>query len=370
VPTVLFVSKPIVPPFHDGTKCIVRDLATSLERVTPKIMSSPGAPPLARAISEPVYRESGRFRPSARQNLRALAWLLTRARADLWHFVFAPNVRTSQVGRVLKRVRRVPVVQTVASAPRSFVRASALLFGDVVVAQSAWTRTRFEQSFADEGLPRELWPRLEVIFPPLGPVPPRSASAQIDARRALDIPENAPVFVYPGDLETSSGAETVAAAVAGIAERVPKAVVVFAYRPKSAAAQPIAETLAGRVPARHVRFTSTLTDVLSLIAGSKAVLFPVDDLWGKVDLPIVLLESMALGVPVIALDQGPLSELEGVKHVRDLRPASLVLAVAELQQTPELCARIAAEQRAFIAQHAHVSIVSRAYESLYAELIS
>ncbi len=38
---------------------------------------------------------------------------------------------------------------------------------------------------------------------------------------------------------------------------------------------------------------------------------PVDDLHGKVDLPIVLLEALTLGTPALVLDEGPLSGTHG-----------------------------------------------------------
>src|SRR5262245_46317548 len=124
---VLFVSKPIAPPFHDGTKCLVRDVARELTTVQPIVMSTPSAPALARVEQARVYAAPGKFAPSLAANLRAASWLLLRSRADLWHFVFAPNPRTSRAGRLIAGLRRMPVVQTVASPPRSFDAIDRLL---------------------------------------------------------------------------------------------------------------------------------------------------------------------------------------------------------------------------------------------------
>jgi len=159
---VLFVSKPIVPPFHDGTKCLVRDVALHLERAEAMVMSAPGAPALESAVDAelypsrdgrvpvqmaPVYPGAGRFAPALRDNVRAAAFLLARSRADVWHYVFAPNPKSSVVGCAIGRLRRVPVLQTVASAPRRFEGLSRLLFGQIVVAQSEWTRARVVDAY-------------------------------------------------------------------------------------------------------------------------------------------------------------------------------------------------------------------------------
>lgn len=362
-PRVLFVSKPIVPPFHDGTKCLVRDVATHLALVDPIVMSSRGAPvPVAApgfssVHAAHVYGAADRFSPGIGQNLRAAAWLFARARADVWHFVFAPNPKTSAIGAALRRIRKTPVVQTIASPPRSFASIHRLLFGDVVVAQSRWTADR---------IPGRR--RVEVIPPPVGELTPRSVDAQRELRKKLEIDDHAPVFVYPGDLETSSGAELVASAVRPIAGALPDAIVVFAYRQKSPRAAPIARALAERLDSRRVRFTAKLPDVLVLIQTAAAVLFPVDDLWGKVDLPIVLLEAMQLGVPVVALDHGPLRDLQGVVRTPPGDAAMLARQAVALVRETEHRARVIAAQKDAIVRTHRAEVVARAYEQLYLEV--
>jgi glycosyltransferase involved in cell wall biosynthesis len=375
---VLFVSKPIAPPFHDGTKCLVRDVAFELTQVLPIVMSTAGAPSIESAVGRSamspieeahVYSDAGAFSPSFAANLRAAAWLFTRARADLWHFVFAPNARTSRVGRILARSRRVPVVQTVASPPKSFERPGRLLFGDVVVAQSQWTLDRLRSGLTRErgSVPRGT--RLEVIPPPLGALSPRSPAALAAARAELDIAPEAPILVYPGDLETSSGARAVAELVAPLAREVSGLVVVFAYRAKSPRAFEVARSIAGSLDPRQVRVKGDVGDVLALIQTSSAVLFPVDDLWGKVDLPIVLLEAMALGVPVILYDWGPLSELEGALRVPTGDNRELLSATLAVLRDAGLRGRVVAEQREAVARRHDAKLTARAYERLYLELL-
>jgi len=370
-PRVLFVSKPIAPPFHDGSKCLVRDVARHLTRVAPIVLSTPGAPALIAAAgalpvrSVAAYAAPGGFTPAFSANLRAAAWVLLRSRASVWHFVFAPNPRTSGAGKLLRRLRAMPVVQTVASPPRSFADPQSLFFGDVLVAQSAWTRTAIETSYAGSGLAA---PRLAVIPPPVPDLASPSAEAIASARHDLGLTPDQRYLLYPGDLETSSGAETTAA----LAERVPAAlpgvVTVFAYRRKSPRAAEVAARLTRRLPPAHTRFSENTPNILALIAGAAAVVFPVDDLWGKVDLPIVLLEAMALGVPVAVLDQGPLQDLQGVVKVPNLDAGRWLAELSSLFGDSERCAALVAGQRAALSERHAASVVARAYEDLYLEL--
>ncbi|MEP7049906.1 MAG: glycosyltransferase [Pseudomonadota bacterium] len=371
-PSVLFVSKPIAPPFHDGSKCLVRDVARHLTRIDPIVLATPGAPALlaasgARAVrSVAAYGTPGGFTPAFSANLRAAAWVLLGSRASVWHFVFAPNARTSRAGSVLKRARRVPVVQTVASPPRSFADPQSLFFGDVLVAQSAWTRAQIESSFEGSGLRA---PPIAVIAPPVPDLDAPSTADVNSVRRELNLSPQQRYVIYPGDLETSSGAEATAALAQRLAALLPDVVTVFAYRRKTPAADAVAARLRASLPPAHTRFVENAPNILALLAGAGAVLFPVDDLWGKVDLPIVLLEAMQLGVPVLALDQGPLCDLSGVVKVPDLAVQSWLAAVSSVLGDDARAAHVAAEQRAALDDRHRAASVARAYEDLYLGLV-
>lgn len=370
-PSVLFVSKPVAPPFHDGSKCLVRDVARNLTRVAPIVLSTPGAPELTVAAgalpirSVAAYGAPGGFTPAFTANLRAAAWVLLRSRASVWHFVFAPNARTSGAGKWLRRMRGVPVVQTVASPPRSFAEPERLFFGDVLVAQSAWTKSAIETSYEASGSSA---PRIEVIPPPVPDVSTPSPGQVARVRHDLQLVPTQRYLLYPGDLETSSGAEATAALSERVAETLPDVVTVFAYRRKSARAAEVAARLAARLAPHRSRFVENAPDILALLAGAAAVVFPVDDLWGKVDLPIVLLEAMALGTPVLVLDRGPLQDLKGVVRVKALEASDWLGEVQSLLAQPERCAAIAADQRSALAERHAAQVVARAYEDLYLSL--
>lgn len=365
---VLFVSKPVVEPFNDGSKCLVRDISNSLRNHVPRIMVPRGADT---DVSEDrvarVYGRSGSYRPALMDNAQVLMWLLTRSKEALWHFVFAPNLRTSQVAKALKWVRRVPIVQTVASPPRSFATPGRLLFGDVIVAQSRWTQQRFMSAFAEAGV--EPPPRIEVIAPCVPEIAQPGEDRKRAARAQLAIGEHAPVLVYPGDLEVSHGAEWVAEAVPPLIEKTPNLCVVFAYRNKTPTAAVHAQRLRERLPAANVRVLPEFFDIHALIAVATGVLFPVDDLFGKVDIPIVLLEAMQLGTPVISLDSGPLADLQGVLQTAAGDIAALVHHASRLVGEGDFRQACTAMQRDVIERGHRPAHAAARYEAIYDQLL-
>lgn len=317
------------------------------------------------AVAHAVYGSGGGYRPGLAANLRAAVWLLTTRRADVWHFLFAPNPRTSQVGRHLRALRGVPTVQTIASPPRSFQNPGRLLFGDKIVAQSRWTKDQFEAAFRQERL---LPPPIEVIPPPAPSVVVPERADQVEALLRLGLDPARPLFLYPGDLEVSQGADHAVAFSEALRPQLAQAQVVIAYRAKTPHADARAEALRRQADPARVTIAREVPEFLRLVAAATAVLFPVDDLYGKVDLPIVLLEALGLGTPVLALDRGPLRELEGALHLpwdHDAWVAAAVRVCREpgFREHLTLAGKRAASTRFSAAQ------VAASYEAIYRSLL-
>jgi hypothetical protein len=362
LPTVQFVSKSIGPPFRDGTKCFVRDLTNHLETVHPLVLGTSEDCSELQAERVPLYDGRGHFAPGLRDNMKAFLWLLTRSRANLWHFVFAPNPRSSQMARALGWLRRVPSIQTVASPPRTFESPARLLFGDRVVTQSRWTRDRFFDAYRALG---QEPPPIEVI-PPIAPaVPTPSPEAIARVRSALEVSPEDELLVYPGDLEMSQGADRVALLAKELTQRttLKRTTVVFAYRNKTPRAALRARELSEALSGTGARFLPETPDIHALLRTATAILFPVDDLYGKVDMPIVLLEAIRLGTPIITSGEGPLGELTRAHHHPFEIPTWLetigaILRGKDREPPPR-----------DLGPH-EPEAVARAYETLYEELLS
>ncbi|MBL8600580.1 MAG: glycosyltransferase [Myxococcales bacterium] len=282
-PRALFVSKPIAPPWNDSNKNLVRDLARATTRVEPVVMTPRGVD-FDGAAQVALYQDLGTYAPSKWANLRVLEHLVAGPRYALWHFFFAPNPPTLHAGRAAAWLRKTPTVHTLASAPDRLEAVAPSLFANQVVVLSEHTRRRLARVGVES----------TVIAPCLGPVSvdPEAVAA---ARRRYDLP--ARFALYAGDLEHSNGAETFVKAAA----LAPSVGWVIAARPKTARAH---EALAAlKALAEHtgakVTFLGALDDILAVVKAASVNTLVVDTLNAKMDYPLVLLEAMALGVPVM-----------------------------------------------------------------------
>jgi glycosyltransferase involved in cell wall biosynthesis len=374
VQRILFVSKPVVPPWHDGSKNLVRDIATHLRRAEPTVLTCPGFDPLCDdrgkpVREEPIYKKGGRFAPAASANLRVLARLLVGDSHDVWHFVSAPHGASSAAARFARSVRRTAgwrgaTVQTLASAPKRWSEAPRLLFGDRVVVQSEWARARIIGAGAPAGSLR--------VIPPCARAPREARPEDIEKVRLRYSLGAGPIVVYPGDYEVSTGAMTVARAARDVLAKVPDATLVFACRAKTPLAGAareavVAETSDPALSARVVH-VGEIDDLHTLLAAARVVAFPVDDLYGKVDVPLVVIESLALGIPLVLLRGGPLEMVAAARFVNGGDAGALAAEIVRLLTNEPAARELGGRGREEYQARFSPRVVAAQYDELYAEL--
>lgn len=237
-----------------------------------------------------------------------------------------------------------------------------MLFGDELVVQSRATETNLLNAARAE---RFELPPLSVVPPPVAALVQPTSDAIAAARAELGIGPGERIVLYPGDLEVSSGADVTQALVKPLCERFPDAVVVFAYRNKTPRAAERAATLKQLLQGQRVRITDRVASMHALLAASDIVIFPVDDLWGKVDQPIVLLEALALGVPCLVLDRGPLRDIEAATKVAAIDTRPWLDAITQLLGEGNVRAAAIAAGCAAAARVYAPGVVARAYEAIY-----
>lgn len=365
--SVLLVSKPVGPPWNDSSKNMVRDLAWSMTRHRPVVMTRRGEP--ARppgGVSDPVYpAEAGAFAPALLDNARVMRRLLAGRRGDLWHFFFAPNPRSSRAGALAARLRRMTArtVHTICSAPSEAASIDEVLFARCNVVLSRHT----EQRMLAAGVPAA---RLRRIAPGIEPLSPPTAEARRTARRALALPATAPLWVYPGDLEFGDGA---AMAIDALAAGDPETLLVMACRVKTAGAREAESELRARAARRgiadRVLWIGETPHIHGLLGAADVVALPADTLYAKMDYPLVLIEAMTLGRPVVVTAGTAAEELgEHGARVVAADADAVAAAVDALLADADLRARVGDAARAGALAALTRDRMAGAYEALYDEL--
>jgi phosphatidylinositol alpha-1,6-mannosyltransferase len=350
---VLFVSKPVTPPWNDSSKNLVRDVAGHLQKHTPVVMRGSGEP--------------SSFSPRLGENLDVLRQLLWESHADLWHFFFAPNRKSSGAGRFAATVRRVPTVHTVCSLPPEGSALKKLLFADVTVALSRFSYDRFAAAGVDA--------RALRLVPPCVPALPEPTDEERAAlRERHGLPRSASVWIYPGDLEHGGGADV---ALEGFAAwNRPDAILVMACREKTPKAAPEKVRLVARAKDWRIddklRWVGETPHIHELLALSDFTVLPNRSPYAKMDYPLVVLEAMCLGRPVVVGEGTPAEELAdaGGAIAVETTGAALAEAIERLSVDADADARrsLGARARDLVLEQFSPAKVASAYETLYEEI--
>ncbi|MDP3936693.1 MAG: hypothetical protein Q8R92_01000, partial [Deltaproteobacteria bacterium] len=198
---VLYVSKPLSPPWNDSGKNLVHDLAEALPRHDVRVFAGPGFEPRSPRVA--VHRRLGEsaYSPGLAQKAAIFGALLKLPReVRALHFFFAPNPVTSHVARIARALNRRPAVQTVSSSPADYGAVARLCFGDRVVALSEYNR----RMLAGAGVRNvvKIHPGLDLSRQT------ENAKGAARWREALAV-EGRRVVLYAGDYEFSQGAQLV-----------------------------------------------------------------------------------------------------------------------------------------------------------------
>jgi phosphatidylinositol alpha-1,6-mannosyltransferase len=183
------------------------------------------------------------------------------------------------------------------------------------------------------------------------------------------------VVLYPGDYQFSRAAWTFAEAIPRLADL--PITFIMACRIKQARSRQIEQRIRAMLIDRgvieRVQMHNEVSDMIELLTACDLCLLPAESTFAKMDLPLVLIEAMALGVPLVVADRPPLSEILGDPKtglaVPPDDPEALAVAVRGLLASPDRLERARAAARRSARERFDITSVSHKYEDLYAELI-
>jgi glycosyltransferase involved in cell wall biosynthesis len=365
---VLMVSKPVCPPWSDSSKNLARDIAVSSTHTEYWLLGRPDyQPEWPRVHWEPIYKATGGYAPGLAQNARVFLKVLTaRNDVDAYHFFFAPNPLSSKIAGALVAVTGRPTLHTICSVPKSFEGIKSLMFADAVVALSDYTAGELRRG----GVP-------QVHMIPPGIEPDRLAvPAQNQLAKRLGV-DGRPVVLFAGDYESPGSHQVLLAAVPEVLKAVPEARFVLACRLKTPDAKSHelrAQALAAAGGfSDAVVFLNEVDDVASLIALCTVSVLPTSNLHRKMDIPLVLLECMAMRKPVVVTEIEPLREISGsggggVVSVPPEDAPGLARAIIRILSSPQLQTELGDQGRRAVLDRWNVKNVAARYEELYAGL--
>ncbi|MBN1550590.1 glycosyltransferase family 4 protein, partial [bacterium] len=314
-----------------------------------------------------VYKSKRHFRPALFDQARLIKFLLSSERTEsIYHYFFTPNRKTSAMARYIGRKHHdVKTVHTITSFHFTSKPPASYFFADELVAVSETSRNRIQHIVNRP---------VNVITPGI-PIPLLPTADQKTALKQKYFLQDKCVVLYPGDWAFSQAENDVVELSKMLLPSFPDIVIVFACRMKTDndtfVEERVRQSLGGF--GNRVRFLREVSVMSDLINASDIVIFPVRSLYAKMDFPLVLLESMAASIPVVASDLPHLSELQNDQPQFNISlddKAQWVTILKRLIDDHTFRMESGAACRAKVQQKFRLDDMAARYDALYARLLN
>jgi L-malate glycosyltransferase len=382
---ILMYTRPIAPPWDEASKGLAYDIAvnsdgtfnfhlltTSEYALAVKKTCLAGKDALT---AEPLFSSSS-FDAKAKRIL--LARLLRKeVGADLVHFLFTPRPLTSFLFRVRLAFSETKTIQTLATIDKKIIKDARLLkkvlFADRIIAQSYVTESKLKNAGIDN---------VQVIYPGINleryfPQPKNEKLLE-----ELGIKKDEIVVLFAGEYTRLKAIDDIILAFEQIFKdpnkEIQKIKLILACRIKSQDDVKKQEKIeAGAKKGGYLErivFLATVENMPRLFNISDINIFPVQEMAGKFDIPLAIVEAMACQKATIVSDIDVLTEFVDNNRtgivISKGSPTQLRDSILKLATNKEERARLAKNAKTYVHANFDIRNVVKKYKIVYTELLN
>ncbi|MDX1766233.1 MAG: glycosyltransferase family 4 protein [Candidatus Saccharimonadales bacterium] len=364
----MFVTRPIVPPWDEASKNFAFELASAMKSYRPTLLTKGVLDEFKGRFDQlPIYTNE---QLNLRQKSRLLKLSAQAKKFDILHYLFTPTPANTKFFKSVIRNKQAKTVQTVATVRTDLYSEAQLrkiFIGDAVVVYSEAAKKRLQKLGVK---------RIVKIYPgiDLDKYAPAKPSTKLSKR--LGISDKDFVVAYPGEYTRLGATDLLKKSLPDLVDAIPNLKMIFACRIKNQndkqAKASLIEHFQKEGLEKHVVFTDTEHDMAAFYNSCDIVLFPVTDMSGKFDIPLIIVEAMACGKPLIVSDLKTFSEFtfpDTALIVKAGDHNDFVQGVIKLHTKPDLSKELAKNARQYVLDNFDIKKIAKAYEKLYTSLL-
>lgn len=377
---VLLATRPLVPPWDEASKNFAYFLAKNVQAqdielhalVTPQKL--PDLP--QNVVQHALYSNEGSSRKSHYpflQKARLPIYLFFQSfRYNIIHYLFTPTLFNAFVIKYFTPFKP-KTIQTVATLredryPKRSLK--HLFFADRLITYTDLTKQKLE-ALGFNNVTR-IYPGIDLDL-----YRPKEKDSTV--LETYNIQENDFFVIYPGEYTRLGATDMLADAFIEYFTKHPESNIkfLFACRIKNEADRAKRETVRALVKSHGLeqkilfQENSATVDMPTLYNSADLVIFPVENLKGKFDVPLIIIEAYACGKPVILSDLPQFREFTNndicVTIPKD-SGTKLLESVAYLSQNEAERMRLGENARRFVKDHFDLKNTAKQYEEIYSSL--
>ena len=370
---ILLVTRPICPPWDEASKNFAYFLAKSISRFRFYLLTHGHLEDLPDNVIEESIYGSAHF--SYREKLSLMGFLYkVQNKVDILHFLFTPTKANAFFAKYLvgygknSRTRKIQTVATLREDLYSDRELKKLIFGDLIITYSDHAKQKLN-SLGFENVER-IYPGVDIEK-----YSPKEKDTQI--MKQFDIHEKDLVITYPGEYTRLNATDSIVEVLIKNKESVRALNIkfIFACRIKNEPDQDkkneIDQLFQKEGIAQNIVYTDTFPDMEKIFNLSDIVVFPVQDMRGKFDVPLAVIEAMACAKPVIISDLPILREFSNSENSVMIPTGNLDIFwknLFDLAKNPALRKTLGQSARQYAENNFNIRQVAGYYEKIYERL--
>ncbi|PID52153.1 MAG: hypothetical protein CR972_03360 [Candidatus Moraniibacteriota bacterium] len=367
---ILFITRPLSPPWDEASKNFAFDLAKNVTDhditilVDKKISNTP-----EHITQKKIYTQN-HF--SLSQKLRLVNYLRKNSDDfDVIHLLFTPTKINSFVIKMLLKNKKVKVVQTIATVRDDLYSTKDLkhmFFGDVLVMYSQWGQKKLRNlGFTNV---YHIYPGIDLSKY----IPEEKNSALMEKWK---ISSKKKIVTYSGEYVRLGATDMIVDAFIDLWQDKKNYDILYLCNCRvkndldASKKKEVQKKFALAGHANKVVFTDTVYDMNAIYNLSDIIIFPVENMRGKFDVPLAMIEPYACKKPVIASDL-PLFKEFSSPEINAIIPKAnsdaLKNMICELVNNPEKCTNLGENAFAFAHKTFNITQTAKQYGQIYKEL--
>ena len=367
---ILFATRAIAPPWDEGSKNMVFQIATRLESFSSTLLTYKGQKNFVDCPSvklKKIYSDNHSGILSLSQKWSFLRAILS-GEADIYHFFFTPEAGSAKILRGIKFFKRGIFLQTIPTSLKNIDRVRSLVFSDAAVTQSDHTR----KLLLARGVKN-----VTRIYPGVDTQKFSPGRDTARPKERLNICPQDRVVLFAGHYRVGCNEELIEA-ITSLSKSEKNLKFILACRNQFHAFDShekvrFQDAFKASGVAEQVIFLDQVEDMAELIALSDINIFPARHLYYKAEIPMVLLEALAMEKPVIITDISPLNEIMKDDVGETVPPGNtpaLGRAIKNLLDDEALRKRKGEKGRKMVLREFSIETAVKAYADLYRRLLN
>jgi glycosyltransferase involved in cell wall biosynthesis len=369
---ILLITRPIAPPWDEGSKNFAYYLAKNLNGFEINLMTKGILPELPSHINQnPIYTTSKISEFNFLQKIRSFFFQLkNKDKFDINHYFFTPTKINSFLIKKILKSKTTKTIQTIASLRDDLwfdEDIKKLIFADLVITYSKYAKNKLE-SLGFENI-KQIYPGIN-----LGKYQYQKKNPRLMEEKNIS-PDDF-VINFTGEYVRLDAMDLVIDSFIKISKKIPKSKLALAVRIKNKKDARKKEMVLRKIKENNIFervsfFDEGNYDMVEVYNICDISIFPVKNMHGKFDIPLAVVEAMACEKPVILTDLEILKELGNDNNsviIKRDNLDQLIESILSLYNNSEKRNLIGKNARNFCEENFNIENVAREYQKIYEEI--